>query len=275
MLALVSAVDLDSFSSPSRKRSLQSSDSVSSIISSPRPSKAPRTAPPMRSLRRTETLLSFPTLQSSAAVSTTTHSDNPASQSIQRTLLYYKEQRQRRKGLKSPSEPLNIRTRFDVGHAQPVVCVTGQPQVNVPQQIQPSPRGRKPAARPSPPPNNSFYTPPVPIRHSSPLAPTRNVFPGWPAPPRPKKRVEPNLLRKAITTCMRSSPEGIKILHMGPRLAVSIMTATKDLELLVGENQEDSEKDGADVVMADDPKSGTRSWIMLHQNDWEMSDSTS
>lgn len=66
---------------------------------------------------------------------------------------------------------------------------------------------------------------------------------------------------------------------MGPRLAVSIMTATKELELIIaGETQEDGEKDGdrADVLMVDDTKSTkTGSWLVLNQDDWEMADSTS
>ncbi|KAF5317895.1 hypothetical protein D9758_017807 [Tetrapyrgos nigripes] len=35
------------------------------------------------------------------------------------------------------------------------------------------------------------------------------------------------------TTNMRSAPEGQKILHTGPRFALSIMTATKEFELIV------------------------------------------
>lgn len=37
---------------------------------------------------------------------------------------------------------------------------------------------------------------------------------------------------------MKCSPEGQKILSMGPRLAVSIMTATKELERIVASKQE-------------------------------------
>ncbi|KAJ8085349.1 hypothetical protein PM082_011011 [Marasmius tenuissimus] len=51
---------------------------------------------------------------------------------------------------------------------------------------------------------------------------------------RSTKKPEPDLYKQAIITRMRCNPEGARILHMGPRLALSIMEATKDLERLVG-----------------------------------------
>jgi len=63
---------------------------------------------------------------------------------------------------------------------------------------------------------------------------------------------------------MRCSPEGQKILSMGPRLAVSILTATRELEQIVA-SAIDADND---YTMAD----GTfnKSWI--GEQDWEMVD---
>lgn len=47
---------------------------------------------------------------------------------------------------------------------------------------------------------------------------------------------------------MSSSPEGQKILHMGPRLAMSIINATKELERIVAMQQErEAELDRVEV----------------------------
>jgi hypothetical protein len=89
---------------------------------------------------------------------------------------------------------------------------------------------------------------------------------------------------------MRGSPEGLRILHMGPRLALSIMDATKQLEQIVAD-QLDRDKEG-DVVMGDSTSttttatmvggfvSGTSlampvltaSWVVVKGEDWEMVD---
>lgn len=66
---------------------------------------------------------------------------------------------------------------------------------------------------------------------------------------------------------------------MGPRLAMSIMTATQELERIVADQQE-RDKDN-DVVMSDStlvsPSSLampvlTASWVMVKGEDWEMID---
>ena len=75
---------------------------------------------------------------------------------------------------------------------------------------------------------------------------------------------------------MQASPEGQKILRMGPRLALSIMTATKDLERIVAAQNEAD--DLQDVVMLDTTVvspvgSGlTKSWVIVPGEDWEMVD---
>jgi hypothetical protein len=76
---------------------------------------------------------------------------------------------------------------------------------------------------------------------------------------------------------MRCSPEGQKILLMGPRLALSILTATRELERIVAQQAERE-----DVVMADagGPPSCaeavvgplTNSWVFVPGEDWEMVD---
>ena len=67
---------------------------------------------------------------------------------------------------------------------------------------------------------------------------------------------------------MRSSPEGQKILHMGPRLAFSIYNATRELERIVA-----SQRDGeGDIYMGDTEQLLSTSWVVLPQDDWEMVD---
>lgn len=51
---------------------------------------------------------------------------------------------------------------------------------------------------------------------------------------------------------MRSSPEGEKILRMGPRLAIAILSATRELERIVSAHEDD------DVMMGDETEPTTR-----------------
>jgi len=67
---------------------------------------------------------------------------------------------------------------------------------------------------------------------------------------------------------MRLSPEGQKILHMGPRLALSIHAATKELERIVAAQLD---RDG-DVAMVNEDGSMTASWVVIPPEDWEMVD---
>lgn len=91
-------------------------------------------------------------------------------------------------------------------------------------------------------------------RTTSPLAPTRKSL-----PPRaifPRSKPEPDLYRVALKGRMRSSPEGEKILGMGPRLAIAILSATRELEKIVSAHEDD------DVMMGDEtePTIGPARW---------------
>jgi hypothetical protein len=276
--------------SPARKRTSSFSYPITVLSSNPRPAKAPRTAQ-MGSLRRTETLVQVP------ETNTTT---NPANDSLPyyRTLQYYKDQRLRRKALvnRATAEPLTIRTR------PPDVSSLGGNHQSVQQQQQPSTAQPSPTLKPhkvtfntikrvSPPKAPSqvilpSVDSPITItrthRTSSPLSPSRTVLPGRPVFPRSKQ--EPDLYRVAIKTHMRSSPEGQKILHMGPRLALSIITATKDLERIVADQEREKDPDN-DIVMSDSTTFNlstpslaspvlTKSWVFVKNetHDWEMLD---
>ena len=98
-------------------------------------------------------------------------------------------------------------------------------------------------------------------RCSSPLAPVQRVLSERPSMPLTKKR-EPDLYRAAIETRMRMSPVGRNILHMGPRVALSIISATEALEHLVADG--DAQWRGDSALGA--------SWVDVSQDDWEMVD---
>lgn len=88
------------------------------------------------------------------------------------------------------------------------------------------------------------------LRMTSPLAPARKLL-----PPRacfPRSKPEPDLYRTALKERMRSSPEGEKILRMGPRLAIAILSATRELERIVSAHEDD------DVMMGDETEPTTR-----------------
>lgn len=282
--------------SPPRKRTSSFCYPSPALSPNPRPVKAQRTEPPaqMGSLRRTETLLVLPTMSTTASSSTTP--TPPAPVPYHRTLQYYKDQRQRRK--RAADVPTTHIDPPHVNHVAPQQQVQPSPH----SQPQPAPqrtgRSRTPRRQQQPPCPlltqiilPSVSNPVVQIRtfrSSSPLSPTRTALPGRPVFPRSK--AEPDLYRKAIITRMRCSPEGRKILHMGPRLALSIMTATKELERIVADQHE---KDGdvvmADVTVADAPPAPTslapqqlkgcsalpvltNSWVVVKGDDWEMVD---
>ncbi|THH19262.1 hypothetical protein EW146_g1879 [Bondarzewia mesenterica] len=105
-------------------------------------------------------------------------------------------------------------------------------------------------------------------RTNSPLAPLQRILPARATFPRSKR--EPDLYRAAITGHMRCTPEGQKILHMGPRLALSILSATQELERIVA-CQSHREPDG-DVIMTDG--SLGLSWVFVPNEDWEMVDTS-
>ncbi|KAI0749523.1 hypothetical protein C8Q80DRAFT_1101947 [Daedaleopsis nitida] len=96
-------------------------------------------------------------------------------------------------------------------------------------------------------------------RSSSPLAPEQKQLSERPSLPCTKKR-EPDLYRTAIETRMRMSPQGRNILTMGPRIAMSIISATVALESLVAAQ---GELDRLDLPLS-------ASWVDCSQEDWEM-----
>ncbi|KAG1770990.1 hypothetical protein EDD22DRAFT_977001 [Suillus occidentalis] len=122
-----------------------------------------------------------------------------------RTLYHYKEQRERRKAVLSRSRP-----EFTI--APPSTKQPAKLTLQLPEPCQP----HKQMAG---------------LRTSSPLSPTQKLLP--PRASFPRSKPEPDLYRIAIRARMRCSPEGAKILRMGPRMAVSILAATRDLEMLV------------------------------------------
>ena len=89
------------------------------------------------------------------------------------------------------------------------------------------------------------------VRTTSPLAPTRKLLP--PRASFPRSKPEPDLYRTALKARMRSSPEGEKILRMGPRLAIAILSATRELERIVSAHEDD------DVTMGDETEHIARS----------------
>ena len=281
--------------SSARKRTSSFSYPTTVLSPNPRPAKAPRTTQ-MGSLRRTETLVQLPeTNTTSASVDYANNTIAPLP--YYRTLQYYKEQRLRRKGLvnRATAEPITIRTRPNDLALQDANCQSPQQQ--------PQSSATQPSSTPKPH-KASFSTikraPPLkapcqvilpsvasPItitrtqRTSSPLAPSRTVLPGRPVFPRSKP--EPDLYRVAIKSHMRSSPEGQKILHMGPRLALSIISATKELERIVADQDRERDRDN-DIVMSDSTFNLsasslaspvlTKSWVFVKNeaHDWEMLD---
>ncbi len=105
-------------------------------------------------------------------------------------------------------------------------------------------------------------------RVSSPLSPSSRPS-SYSSPfSRPRKgKGEPDLHRIAITTCMRSTSEGQKVLNMGPRIAMSIANATRELERMVTEGGMESRTDD-DIVMGD---STAEPWVNVSRSDdWEM-----
>lgn len=215
-----------------------------SFSSPPPPQKSART------LRRTGSYLSLEDMQ--VAVETTLYGRAGAPSSLYanpsasvphtRSLRHYKDERERRKATLRSSNTI-VQT--------PSTTVSA---ISTPSRI-PMPRPRT----------------------SSPLAPTLSVLPARTAFPRSKP--EPDLYRVAITTRMRMSPEGRKILYMGPRLALSMLTATQELEQSLFSATTELEQIVAaqrdadnDIVMGDCDISLGKSWVVVSSEDWEMID---
>jgi len=203
-----------------------------SSFSTPKPYKAPR----MSSLRRTTSYLVLPDLEGPPQFDKQVSSSSSDCTAL--VLRHYKEQRQRRR-------------KAQVIHAVPQFTIGPGPSSSSPPIQMPTP-----VATPFP-------------RASSPLAPNPKLLP--PRASFPRSKHEPDLYKVAITTRMRCSPEGQKILTMGPRLAVSILTATRELERIVASQME---VDG-DISMTDSTLS--KSWVVIsgEERDWEMIDCSS
>lgn len=245
-------------------------------------------------LRRHETMLVIPELTTTTPVSSS--SVGYTADATYRALQHFKDQRLRRKALNRPNvEPITIRTRLEVTQPQPApreMPQREQPKCSPISAVKPPPpkprnpnfvttKKRSPAPK-APQVILPSVSSPVTVlrtpRTSSPLSPIRTTLPGRPVFPRSKP--ETDLYRTAIKMRMRSSPLGQKILHMGPRLAMSIMTATQELERIVADQQEERDKDN-DVIMSDStlvsPTSLatpvlTTSWVVVKGEDWEMID---
>ncbi|KAK0204465.1 hypothetical protein DFS33DRAFT_1320343 [Desarmillaria ectypa] len=106
-------------------------------------------------------------------------------------------------------------------------------------------------------------------RVSSPLCPSSRPSSNTSPFSRPRKgKGEPDLHRIAIQTCMRSTSEGQKVLNMGPRIAMSIANATRELERIVTEQGMESRPADEDVIMGD---STAEPWVSVSKgDDWEM-----
>ncbi|KAF5359320.1 hypothetical protein D9756_003030 [Leucocoprinus leucothites] len=291
-------------SSLQRKRTASFSVASTSLAASPRPTKAPRNSTAMP-LRRTESYLTLPTVASTSVVVISTQGAcRPSGSTVpyQQSLQYYKEQRQRHKAVTRASlnlEPITMQTRLERTYTQPHLQSSKPIPFRGSPTTQSSSRSGRSLSRTttlldvtslankaestttSLSCNPTPFRVPSTCRASSPLSPKRHLLPGRPVFPRSK--AEPDLYRLAIKTCMRYSPEGQKILQMGPRLALSILKATQDLERMVAEQESRDDamiEDGArsvtveTMVESEDASSGlSSSWVDMAAEDWEMLDS--
>jgi hypothetical protein len=265
------SLSLDCDGPRKRTTSFSYPNQPSPFSSSPRPAKVPRLSKQMGSLRRTESYICLPgTTTTSTTTTTTTAAQQKKSTPkvpYNRTLQYYKDQRQRQKAqLNRSVEPITIRIIPEPRSQPPTVRLTPpQPPKPSPTPTASPPTVGKPIVKPP------ILSAPLP-RKSSPLAPSRSVLPCRPAFPRSKP--EPDLYRKALTSCLKRSPEGQQFLRMTKKLASSVMNATMELERIVAA-QTQREKDVQDVLMEDTPPPPpglTQSWVVVAGEDWEMVD---
>lgn len=212
-------------------------------FSAPLPHKSPRT------LQRTGSFLSLSDMQSGVQSPlygrggpySSTAVPDISSIPYTRSLRHYKEQRDKRKAA-LPRFPPTV--YYPAKPALPSLPSLPSPKVIEVTVVAQKPRMSSPLS-------------PIPCSR-----PPRTFF--------PRSKREPDLYRVAITTRMRMTPEGQKILHMGPRLALSILTATRELEKIVAAQREAD----TDIIMT--PSSSpdgalSASWVLL-QEDWEMLD---
>lgn len=194
------------------------------------------------SLRRTESFLSLSDSSDDESDSFLhLSSTSPSVSPYPRPVVYCKEHH------KLGPRP---RPEFTIGSSQSNATPVKQPRKRCAQ-----PMGQRPLpASPASAPKNTGP------RTTSPLAPSRKLLP--PRTPFPRSKPEPDLYRFAIKTRMAHSPEGEKILRMGPRLAVAMLTATRELERIVSAAADDD-----DSIMEDDslmmPPVGGRHWRVV------------
>jgi len=193
-------------------------------------------------LRRTESFLSLSDCSDEECGSFLHLSSTPLpAPPPTRSVVYPKEHRER---------------RTLGGKSKPEFTIGSSPSPRVPSK-QPKKRGPQPSSSaPSASANEAS------VRKTSPLAPTRKVLP--PRASFPRSKPEPDLYRVAIKKRMANSPEGEKILRMGPRPAVAVLTAMRELERIVSAAGYDDD----DIIMADDtpspPSPAGRYWRVTH-----------
>ncbi|KAF7327396.1 hypothetical protein MKEN_00317400 [Mycena kentingensis (nom. inval.)] len=204
------------------------------------PSSSPR---PRKRLHRTESNVDLTALASpvpSSPEAYATPLTTPPAIPYNRTLKHYKEQKDRKKG----SMRLGVASSSPL--APPRSCATRSPAsalFSLAPATTPAPipltaqLPRQPPTSPLARGDGSARALLLPTPASACLA----CGPAHPPPPtartRAKAKVQAaDLHRRALTACMRESPEGAKILRMGARLAVEIMSATMELERLCGDD---------------------------------------
>ncbi|KAJ7220202.1 hypothetical protein GGX14DRAFT_433781 [Mycena pura] len=228
---------------------------------------------PRKRLHRTESVVDLTLLARDAACPPLASTNNatplttPPPVPYTRTLKFYKEQKERRRAVmrrETLCTPVPVpvdspSVRWHIPTPAPV-CDPVSPSPNSARLPPTSPLAHcelslssdsaQPLAR-------ALVLPPPPSSQSA-------CGPAHPPPPcararsksKSKAKAPADLHRRALTACMRASPAGAKILHMGARLAVGIMAATRELEQMCdGDGEEDgmneNEVEEEDVVAAD------------------------
>ncbi|KAJ7433108.1 hypothetical protein FB451DRAFT_1475961 [Mycena latifolia] len=193
--------------------------------------------------------------------------EEPAPVPYTRTLRFYKEQKERRRALLrgdalAPSllpSPPSLSSPSPAGscapHPSPAPVSHRAPQPPPPAPKAPA-SARSPLCAAAPTTCPRALTPPAPPRAPHPPTKCRGG--------KAKAALGADLHRRAVTACMRASPAGAKILHMGARLAVGIMSATRELERMCAEEgrsglaladadaEESEDADDADADADDD-----------------------
>ncbi|KAH9481788.1 hypothetical protein JR316_0006315 [Psilocybe cubensis] len=220
----------------------------------------PSTAAPPTKLQRTNmssTLRRSDSMSILPSLASTSSGEMPSHQ--YRVIHHYKDQRLKRKaqlaaaGTTTPSPivttppppPQQSSTLRRSSSSACLLTIPSAPKRRVAPPL-PSSSNSKPPAKVILPSKECPITQHLSLRLTSPLSPMprRNVpiqLPSILARRRDKAKTNSSansLYRTAIITHMSSSPEGQKILHMGPRLAMSIINATKELERIVALQQE-------------------------------------